>query len=116
MLFNLYKANSHVNMWVNVHFISKGMKLTYSCCLYFLPQIVGTIDVTSPDLEGGSMCAEIFKKLKVSPPTCRRHRGPTASALDSGPRGPGSNPGRATVLCSWAKTANPRSTSLLPRV
>ena len=58
------------------------MKLTYSCCLYFLPQIVGTIVVTSPDLEGGSMCAETFKQVKVSPPTYRRRSGPAASALD----------------------------------
>ena len=36
-----------------------------------------------------------------------RHGGLMVSALDSGSNGPGSSPGRGTVLCSWARHFTP---------
>ena len=41
--------------------------------------------------------------LNDLPPSCGRRGGLMVSALDSGPGGPGSRPGRGTELCSWAR-------------
>ena len=38
---------------------------------------------------------------------CGRRSGLMVSALDSGSNGPGSSPGRGTVLCSWARHFTP---------